>query len=185
MSAGRDCRQRAYKCLFQQDRALLDNSNVYLGRIIVKIKHNNPQRAIEALSINISYFNFQFYSCRYLCIFKNQAYLDKVDPICTDMRICHLHCSAFTGSEHSSRQICYFLSIYRSSMWKADTPGRRRSFPGSPKRNFMQNSLAFKTCDLRALVKVHLLSPQMWHHRLSEDYCFCYSVLFFCLKKLA
>ena len=36
----------------------------------------------------------------------------------------------------------------------------------------MGNSLAFKTWDHIALAKVPLLGPQMWQHRLSEDYYF-------------
>lgn len=51
-SPGRDYPQSAYKhFFFLKDRALLDISNIYIRGIIVKIKYNNPQRAIEALSM--------------------------------------------------------------------------------------------------------------------------------------
>lgn len=136
MSPGRDYQQSAYILLFQKDRALLDNSNIYLGGIIVKIKYNNPQRAIEALSINVSYFNFQFYGHSYLCIFPTRLIGIRMITFlqqCT----CHLDRSAFTRSESSPSQIRYFLSV-QESIWKADTRWRG-SFPDSPRTIFISS----------------------------------------------
>lgn len=66
-------------------RAVLDIGDVYLRGTVVKTVYNNRQRAIEALSINVSYFNFQFHRCCYFCFCPCQAYLGKVDHI---VRIC-------------------------------------------------------------------------------------------------
>lgn len=135
-SPGRDQRESAYqRFFFQKDRALLDNSNIYLRGIIVKIKYNNPQRANEALSINVSYFNFQFYSHSYLCIFPTRLIGIKMITF-LQLPTCHLDRCAVTRSESSPSQICYFLSA-QESIWKADTLRGTGSFSDSLRTIFI------------------------------------------------
>lgn len=76
----------------------------------MKIKYNNPQRAIETLSINVAILIFSFIPAAIYALKKKQAYLDKDDHICTAVYICHSGGFAFTGSESPLSQICY-LSI--------------------------------------------------------------------------